>query len=276
MKLDTHISSKNILFGTFSGIGMLTLLIGGLWYLHSVTDLSAANVSSPAQTGYQSDALTQIESILKDKKISADERIVQALKFIEEQESAASRALSQPAPDNASEPFSTDSFANDPFFNGFAFGSGTGGPNGLWDEYHRIWSQMDTLFDHSLSRMQTTPGSPGLSADLNWSPRGEFEEKEDRYVYRFDLPGVDQTKVDVSVKNNYLVIERSRESKVEKEEGNQYRREIQQGRFSRMIPLPADANADKINAELDNGVLTVTLQRSEKAAADPVRKIPVK
>jgi HSP20 family protein len=79
------------------------------------------------------------------------------------------------------------------------------------------------------------------------------------------LPGVDPKMVDVRVENNVLTIrgERPFEQKVEKE--NYHRLERSYGTFSRSFTLPATIDSDKIRAEYRDGILNLTLPKSEKA-----------
>ena len=79
------------------------------------------------------------------------------------------------------------------------------------------------------------------------------------------MPGVDPKKIDVRVENNVLTIrgERPFEQKVEKE--NYHRMERPYGTFARSFTLPAVIDSDKIRAEYRDGVLNLTLPKSEKA-----------
>jgi len=96
-------------------------------------------------------------------------------------------------------------------------------------------------------------------------------EDGDNLFAEAELPGVASEDVDVSVVGNELTLKGRRV--VSAEEGVAYhRRERGVGEFTRVVRLPVDVNADKVEATLTNGVLTIKLPKSE--AAKP-RKIQV-
>jgi HSP20 family protein len=90
---------------------------------------------------------------------------------------------------------------------------------------------------------------------------------------RAAIPGVKQDDISIEVKDGVLTI--SGESRYENEEKqeNWHRRELRYGKYSRAVRLPEDVNFEKAQAELENGILTVTLPRVEPT---PVQKIAVK
>jgi HSP20 family protein len=104
-------------------------------------------------------------------------------------------------------------------------------------------------------------GSP-LAAE---SPALEFREDKDNFVIRAELPGLKREDIDVSLQNDALVI--SGERKIEEvEEGVEvHRQERYYGKFQRVLTLPEPVAADKVKAEYKDGVLTVTLPKTEAA-----------
>jgi HSP20 family protein len=80
-----------------------------------------------------------------------------------------------------------------------------------------------------------------------------------------ELPGLEAKDVEVSVTGDMLTIKG--EKKTEKEEKDERRHLVERtyGAFSRMVRLPAPVAADKIQATFKNGVLTVTLPKTEEA-----------
>lgn len=104
-------------------------------------------------------------------------------------------------------------------------------------------------------------------------PAFEVKETVEGYVIKADVPGVAEGDIDVAVHNSVLSITGSRQSE-ERKEGEAYALyERQFGSFTRSFQLPELADGEKIEAKLDNGVLTVTI--GKKAAAKP-RKIAFK
>ena len=118
---------------------------------------------------------------------------------------------------------------------------------------------------------------------LNWDPfftrpsafAPDFEVKEttESFVVRADLPGVDEKDLDIALHNGVLTVSGNRQSE-ERKEGESYALyERQYGSFSRSFAIPDIADGERIDANLANGVLTLTI--AKKAAANP-RKIALK
>lgn len=120
--------------------------------------------------------------------------------------------------------------------------------------------------------------------DLGWdnaglydhalSPTVDLVETEDGYTLMADLPGVDKKDLELSVENNVLTIKGEKKTGTEeKKEKRFFRRETWAGSFRRTISLPAAADSSNVNAQLKNGVLTVTIGKREELKP---RQIPVK
>lgn len=108
---------------------------------------------------------------------------------------------------------------------------------------------------------------------LAFAPAFEVKETNDSFVLKADLPGVEEKDLDVAVHNGVLTVSGSRQAE-ERKEGESYAiYERQYGSFSRSFALPDMADGDRIEAQLDNGVLTLTI--AKKAEAKP-RKIAIK
>jgi HSP20 family protein len=106
-----------------------------------------------------------------------------------------------------------------------------------------------------------------------FSPAFEVKETTDEFVLKADLPGVTDADLDIGVHNNVLTVSGSRQAE-ERKEGESYALyERQYGSFSRSFALPDLADGEKIDAKLENGVLTLTI--GKKAEAKP-RKIALK
>lgn len=89
------------------------------------------------------------------------------------------------------------------------------------------------------------------------------ETKKD-YILRAELPGVKAEDLDIQATGRNITI--SGERKIEPDpDATYHRREREAGTFSRALTLPGDIDRDQIDASLKNGVLTVTVPKSEKA-----------
>ena len=88
--------------------------------------------------------------------------------------------------------------------------------------------------------------------------------RKDDVLLRFDLPGMDPGSIDVTVDRNVLTISARREEELEHDDRH-FVRERLTGAFTRRVYLPDHLDADRIEADYDNGVLTVRIPLLEQA-----------
>ncbi|HTM21775.1 MAG TPA: Hsp20/alpha crystallin family protein [Kofleriaceae bacterium] len=106
-----------------------------------------------------------------------------------------------------------------------------------------------------------------------YSARFDVKEREDAYVLTADLPGLKEGDVDISLDNGVLTVSGARIGEEKKEGETWYLYERQHGSFSRSFRLPTEINQEKIEAQLEHGVLTLTLPKRPEAQP---RKIKVR
>ncbi|MEE4264689.1 MAG: Hsp20/alpha crystallin family protein [Desulfobacteraceae bacterium] len=114
----------------------------------------------------------------------------------------------------------------------------------------------------------------GPMADENdlgmWNPAVDLYEKDDHYVIKAELPGIDKNNVKIDLKDRLLTLSGERTYDNEVKEENCYRRERSYGKFQRVFTLPADVDSDKIKAEFKNGVLQIEVPKPEEKKAKRV------
>jgi HSP20 family protein len=96
-------------------------------------------------------------------------------------------------------------------------------------------------------------------------PLINLTEGKDNYYVRAELPGVKGDELDIQVAANNLAISGERKIAAEEEGARYHRREREAGTFSRMIGLPGEVDTDKVDAKLENGILTVVISKAEIA-----------
>lgn len=96
-------------------------------------------------------------------------------------------------------------------------------------------------------------------------PRVDITESDDSYRIHADLPGLEKKDVSVTVENNILRIEGEKNEEHKKEKGKYYHLERNYGKFCRSFTLPEGIDTQKINAVMKNGVLELTVPKTEKA-----------
>ena len=102
---------------------------------------------------------------------------------------------------------------------------------------------------------------PVYGAVEMFNPRFDVKETKEGYIFKADLPGIDEKDLDVTMTGNRLTISGKREAEKKEEGANFYAFERQFGSFSRSFTLPEGVDPDHINAELKGGVLTLTLPK---------------
>jgi len=106
-----------------------------------------------------------------------------------------------------------------------------------------------------------------------FAPAFEVKETNEAFVLRADLPGVKDEDLNISIHNGVLSVSGARHAEERKEQDSFFIYERQYGSFSRSFALPDTADAEKISANLDKGVLTLAI--GKKVEAKP-RKIELK
>jgi HSP20 family protein len=130
-----------------------------------------------------------------------------------------------------------------------------------WNPNRRMMSMaeaIDRLFDDAF----VMPQDGGLSVT---TPKVDVIENDDNVLVKAEMPGMNPENVDIRVEGNLLTLHGEVQEESEKQEGQYHVRERRQASFHRTIPLPSDVDADKANAEFDNGVLKLTLPKQETA-----------
>jgi HSP20 family protein len=126
---------------------------------------------------------------------------------------------------------------------------------------------MDRLFENFFEHGSRGPGNLGA-----WEPAVEVADTKDAIIVKAQVPGIPKDNIQVHVTDDSITLKGEMKEEEKKEEKNYTRREFRYGAFSRTMPLPAVVQADKATAQLKDGVLEITIPKSEKAK---VQAIPI-
>jgi len=126
---------------------------------------------------------------------------------------------------------------------------------------------MDRLWDSFLE------GRPMRRAEdgREWLPSIDVSETKNALVIKAELPGLDPKDIDISMNNGYLTIKGEKKHEKEEKDENYHLIERSYGSFTRSVRLPREVQNDKITASFKNGVLRVTLLKSEEAKKKEVK-----
>ena len=106
-------------------------------------------------------------------------------------------------------------------------------------------------------------------------PSVDLAETDAELVLRAELPGVDKKGLEVEVLPDAVTIRAKTSEEKEIKEATYYRRERSWGAFERSIPLPVEVKSDQAKASLKDGLLEITLPKTEAARAKQPRKVEI-
>jgi HSP20 family protein len=128
-----------------------------------------------------------------------------------------------------------------------------------FEEMERMSKQMNLLTNAMFGSAGLPFSRPGVFPAVNISENGN------KYYVRAELPGLKADDISLEVSGRNLSISGERKIQSEDKNAKYHRREREEGRFSRIIGLPRDIDADNVVANMVNGVLTVAIPKSEAA-----------
>jgi HSP20 family protein len=129
----------------------------------------------------------------------------------------------------------------------------------LQQEVHHL---LESFFDGSSLRIGESMTAPAV----------EVSDTKDAVVVKAQVPGVSKEQIQVTVSEGMLTIKGETKEEEKKEEKNYLRREFHYGAFTRIVPIPAGVQAEKATAQLKDGMLEVTIPKSEETR---VKEIPI-
>ena len=137
------------------------------------------------------------------------------------------------------------------------------------NELEQVTERMRRMLDETFGSFGWS--APRLTDGTTWSPMVDIEEQDDVYVLEAELPGVKRQDLNIEIVGNELAI--TGEIKERERKGVLRKQTRRTGRFEYRIGLPAQVDAGKVDANLDNGVLTVRVPKAERAQR---RKVEIK
>lgn len=125
------------------------------------------------------------------------------------------------------------------------------------EQLSHLRDEVTRLFDSPFSTL-----TQGFNA---WAPAVDLYEEKDNLIVKAELPGMKKEDIDVSLHEGTLTISGERKAERQNKEGETFRSERFYGRFQRSVLLPAAVAADRVNANYRDGILTVTLPKTEES-----------
>jgi HSP20 family protein len=161
-------------------------------------------------------------------------------------------------------------------------------PRGMTSPFERFdflpdsgfFKEMDRFFDDYLPRRWRQhfhrgflggPVAASMSPFEGKTPRVDVINREEDILVRAELPGVDKKDVSVAIADNVLTIEASMGKEEKEEKAEYYRQEICRGSYRRTFELPAAVKEDEAKATFQNGLLELTLPKTEKTKRTTIK-----
>lgn len=117
---------------------------------------------------------------------------------------------------------------------------------------------VDRLFDSGLGQMENS------TRPLAWGLPLDVVETDEAFIVKASIPGINPDQVEVTFTDNVLTLKGEVKAEQEARETRYHLRERRFGSFARSITLGARIDGDKIQAEYEHGVLTLTLPKAEE------------
>lgn len=125
-------------------------------------------------------------------------------------------------------------------------------------EFEDIYNRMGQLMNLALGDFTNLE-----TADMPWAPMADFSETDDAYIINAELPGVRRNQVNVQVQDHELAI--TGEIRENGDGSRRHRSSRRMGRFEYRTYLPGDVKPDQVSGKLHDGILTITIPKSEAA-----------
>jgi HSP20 family protein len=134
-------------------------------------------------------------------------------------------------------------------------------------DFERMRREMDRLLDSFFDG-----GLRGRTEMIGeWLPSLDVSETKNELVVKAEVPGMDPKDIDISLSDGTLTIKGEKKQEKEEKEADYHLVERSYGSFTRSVQLPKEVQSEKINASYKNGILKITLPKSEEAKKKEVK-----
>ncbi|MEM9506318.1 MAG: Hsp20/alpha crystallin family protein [Cyanobacteria bacterium P01_E01_bin.35] len=127
-----------------------------------------------------------------------------------------------------------------------------------WQEVNSLQRQLNRLFDDALTSTKWDDFS-----NLSKVPAAELTETDDALHLKLEVPGMSAKDLDIQVMVDRVAISGERKSETKTEANGNTRSEFRYGKFQRVIPLPVRIQNTNVTADYKDGILNLTLPKSE-------------
>ena len=128
----------------------------------------------------------------------------------------------------------------------------------LFSELSRMQQEMNRFFDEFFGERRSE------LAEGAWVPSVDVSETDKELKVRAELPGMTQDDIELNLQDNVLTLKGEKKQEKKEEKENYHRTECCYGSFTRSLTLPVSVDQDKVQATFKDGILEITLPKSEE------------
>jgi HSP20 family protein len=145
-----------------------------------------------------------------------------------------------------------------------------------WDPFQDLRSAQEEMSQMSpmLAQALGLHAQQGSDRATAWAPALDISERKDAYLVTVELPGIEADDLQITMEDGLLTIQGERQFTSESSEQQFHRIERRYGAFRRSITLPAQIQAEQIEASFDNGVLQIMVPKAEEAKPKRIQVRP--
>lgn len=128
----------------------------------------------------------------------------------------------------------------------------------------------DAQFQRAVDRIMDDWAGPRMKGELqnySFNPTCEVSETKANYLLKFDLPGVNKDQIKIDMHENQLTVSGERREEKKEEDKKRHLSEVFYGSFMRSFTFPTTVDPERIEAKYDNGVLSISVPKSEATRA---------
>ena len=141
--------------------------------------------------------------------------------------------------------------------------------------FYSLQREMNSLFDDFFRGFDITPRVFSASILGSFAPSLDVQENEKEFIIKAELPGIDEKDIEVTVTDDAVTIKGEKKEEKEDKGKNYYYMERSYGSFNRVIPLAAETESGKAEANFKKGVLSITIPKNQTAKTKWT-KVPIK
>jgi len=148
-------------------------------------------------------------------------------------------------------------------------------PFDLWTDFDQMFDNFRTSLDDIFWSWRQRSG-PITSMTQRRTPPVDIADHGDRYEMRLEMPGIPKDDINIEVTPAGIEVSAEHEDTTEEKGKNWLRRERSSSSFYRCLEVPEELKTDRVEAELKDGILTLSLPKVEPKPEYKAKKVKIK